>query len=683
MTIKLFQSAVFKFILLAGMMLGFCFFMGDFCLYKGKAYYYKARHLISADKGPLSLLGSPVQGKEMVSSYLHPLDCRKVFLGKDWDLEKDIKGRKYAAWAVGKRSSIFFHENRKNDFLFNIELSPFISKEYRHITVDISLNGHLLDNITLKPKWENHQLVLPSAQIRDGVNQIDFQFHHVIQPKQDAPESVESRPLSAAIDLSTLEILPLFPEKAEVPYMEASDKHPVFHITTLEKSPGRGGMIKIFLNDGFVCDLPLVSGKHSYPLTLPDGLVQKGGKNIFTFQYPAKEPDKLEANNPDRVALVGISGVGVNITEPIMEAPPQYSIYTKYLPFRFLPYKLGKGWSDKDKWETIEVSWALGKEASIQIPTTSSSGLTLEMELLPFEYPGSPIQSVDFSLNGHTIGHNKLSSDWKRIKLHLPSHWLKQEDNEVKLLMGYSASPKDVIAGSTNTCQLSTALNLNSFFIYSQEDLAIEDTPRSFLDFNLNINKKLSKKGNICAKNYLSEKNNITYPGAPEQNEEILIEKKMLPMDNHICPDADANAFRLMEYKILREEQSKKPWEDGRILIAPAPSLMEYKATLDKRRPCLRFAVGLIGNNHHQYHYFPEETEFIIELEDWKHDTHLLYSKSFPLEQNSDNMEWRVEELDLSAFAWQDVIIRFRTMEKNTSTGKNNTAWMEPVIISR
>ncbi|MBI5184938.1 MAG: hypothetical protein HZA01_04340 [Nitrospinae bacterium] len=685
MMIKLFQSALFKFLLLAGMMLGVCSFMGDYCLYKGKSYYYKARYLISADKGPVSLLGPTVQGKKMVSGYLHPLDCRKVFLGKDWDLEKGINGRKYTAWALGNRSTIFFHEERKNDFLLNIGFSSYNSKKYRTETVDIALNGYPLRSITLDPEWESWQIVLPSAQIQDGANQIDFQFHHVIQPNQDAPESVESRPLSAAIDLSTLEILPLFPEKSEVPYLEVSDKHPVLHITTLEKSQERGGMIKIFLNDGFVCGLPLVSGKHSYPLTLPDGLVKKDGKNIFTFQYPAKESDKLKANNQDSIALVGISGVGINITKPVMEAPPKYIIDTKYLPFRAFPYTLGKGWSDKDKWPTIEISWALGKEASIRIPTASSKGFMLEMELLPFVYPGAPIQSVDFSLNGHTIGSTKLSSDWKRIELPLPSHWLKQEDNEVKLLMGYSASPKDVIAGSTNTCQLSVAINLNSFFIYSPEDLAMEDTPHSFLNFNLNINKKLSKKGNICAKNYLPKKNKTQSPGASQEKVGIIMEKKVLPMDNHICPDADANAFRLMEYKILRKERPKKPWEDGRILIAPAPSMMEYKAALAKRRPYLRFAIGLLGNDHHQYHYFPEEdeTEFIIELEDWKHDTHLLYSKGFPLEQNSDNMEWRVEELDLSAFAWQDVTIRFRTMEKNASNGKNNTAWMEPVIISK
>ncbi|MCK8603270.1 hypothetical protein [Desulfoferrobacter suflitae] len=122
---------------------------------------------------------------------------------------------------------------------------------------------------------------------------------------------------------------------------------------------------------------------------------------------------------------------------------------------------LSRGWHQTEAWgDGTTVRWVEGTSASLEILANRVRGVQMELRLIPFHYPGGPVQEMTVSVNGSCIAMRKLEDhDFAPLTVTVPGGVLKYGLNSVKLDFSFSAVPLEVVPGSEDGRSLSAALD--------------------------------------------------------------------------------------------------------------------------------------------------------------------------------------------------------------------------------
>ncbi len=109
---------------------------------------------------------------------------------------------------------------------------------------------------------------------------------------------------------------------------------------------------------------------------------------------------------------------------------------------------LGEGWAEAEEIQGVTANWAVAQGAQIFLPASDGEDHRLQVRLLPFDYPGSPQQTVTLRVNGHRLERVAVSSGWNTYTWQVPARFLRQGLNDVRFEFDHLAVPADVLPGN-------------------------------------------------------------------------------------------------------------------------------------------------------------------------------------------------------------------------------------------
>ena len=118
------------------------------------------------------------------------------------------------------------------------------------------------------------------------------------------------------------------------------------------------------------------------------------------------------------------------------------------------PYR-GEGWdgAEIDAPYGFSANWAADRQSRLFVPlwnVDTNATYTIQAQVHPFAYPGSPSQTVHLAVNGIQLSteQHTLQAEWQEIGWDIPGHLLQNGLNRLTFHWGYAAAPRQVIGGS-------------------------------------------------------------------------------------------------------------------------------------------------------------------------------------------------------------------------------------------
>lgn len=113
----------------------------------------------------------------------------------------------------------------------------------------------------------------------------------------------------------------------------------------------------------------------------------------------------------------------------------------------------GAGWdtAEVDQPYSVSAIWATERSSQLFAPplAANSSGYRVRVRVRPFDFPGSPSQSVTLLVNGKTQGAPQtLTNDWQELEWSTASSTIDGGITRLELVWGYTAIPRTVLSGS-------------------------------------------------------------------------------------------------------------------------------------------------------------------------------------------------------------------------------------------
>ena len=104
---------------------------------------------------------------------------------------------------------------------------------------------------------------------------------------------------------------------------------------------------------------------------------------------------------------------------------------------------LGRGWSTAERGNPMTFRWASSRTATIVAPLRAPANYRLEIVGGAFEFPGSPRQTIDVSVNRTTVGRIVMNPGISRYELDIPVEVWRTNLNLIQFTFGYVMSPAD------------------------------------------------------------------------------------------------------------------------------------------------------------------------------------------------------------------------------------------------
>jgi hypothetical protein len=105
---------------------------------------------------------------------------------------------------------------------------------------------------------------------------------------------------------------------------------------------------------------------------------------------------------------------------------------------------LGHGWSGPERGDPLTYRWASSTMATLVVPLRAPANYRLELVCSPFEYPGSPRQTIDVMINRTKIARIVLQPGLATYQVDLPEGAWRPDLNLVQFVFGYAASPAEM-----------------------------------------------------------------------------------------------------------------------------------------------------------------------------------------------------------------------------------------------
>lgn len=112
----------------------------------------------------------------------------------------------------------------------------------------------------------------------------------------------------------------------------------------------------------------------------------------------------------------------------------------------------GEGWDEAEVDAPYGASaiWATGRSSRLFIPlrrVDANAIYRIQVTAHPFAYPGSPLQQVGLTVNGHRLNVHPLPDGWHTLVWTMSGALLKSGLNRLELSWDHAAAPRDVIPG--------------------------------------------------------------------------------------------------------------------------------------------------------------------------------------------------------------------------------------------
>jgi len=156
------------------------------------AHFLAARSTLAEQRAMSTALGG-----RSLTFRLGPED--DVFLGEGW------AGPDVSRWATGRRSSLTFPRGPKTDRLIRVHAYPLTHAGLPAQSMRVTLNGAVIETLTLAPEWRDYQLAAPAELWIEGMNTLTFDFARATAPSAVDPASTDSRELSTSFAWISIE----------------------------------------------------------------------------------------------------------------------------------------------------------------------------------------------------------------------------------------------------------------------------------------------------------------------------------------------------------------------------------------------------------------------------------------------------------------------------------------------
>jgi hypothetical protein len=127
------------------------------------------------------------------------LEETSMYRGEGWSWNEEIGGVS-ANWATAQRARVFIPLHQEGDYKLTMTTLPFSYQGAPPQTVNITMNGHPVSELSLTANWTPDEVDIPSTVIRCGLNELTLHFSHLASPQDVLPGSSDQRNLALAVD---------------------------------------------------------------------------------------------------------------------------------------------------------------------------------------------------------------------------------------------------------------------------------------------------------------------------------------------------------------------------------------------------------------------------------------------------------------------------------------------------
>jgi len=129
-----------------------------------------------------------------------------------------------------------------------------------------------------------------------------------------------------------------------------------------------------------------------------------------------------------------------------------------------LQFFLSEGWSIPERWGEQTVAWANASASRLWVYLPRAEDFAMELRLLPFTFPESPLQAIKIYVNGKFFAEVPLEvKDWQSYTVDLPQAYLTDGINTFRFVYSYIDSPSRVVPGSDDIRRLAVAFDYIAF----------------------------------------------------------------------------------------------------------------------------------------------------------------------------------------------------------------------------
>jgi hypothetical protein len=135
------------------------------------------------------------------------LEETEMYRGEGWSWNEEIGGVS-ANWATAQRARVFVPLRQGGNYKLTMAALPFGYQGAPPQKIKITMNGHLVSELSLTANWAPYEVGIPSTVIRYGLNELTLHFSYLASPRDVLPESSDQRTLAVAVDYVKFERLP-------------------------------------------------------------------------------------------------------------------------------------------------------------------------------------------------------------------------------------------------------------------------------------------------------------------------------------------------------------------------------------------------------------------------------------------------------------------------------------------
>ena len=129
------------------------------------------------------IIQAPVPDKQEIN---FGVDAAHIYQAEGWDRD-EVLGGETANWVNQTSARVLFPIRQIADYQLTLRVLPFTPPQSSAQAMRISVNGQIIDQVEIKPGWQNYTVTLPSSVLSTGLNNLTLRFDHALRPRDVAP----------------------------------------------------------------------------------------------------------------------------------------------------------------------------------------------------------------------------------------------------------------------------------------------------------------------------------------------------------------------------------------------------------------------------------------------------------------------------------------------------------------
>ncbi len=126
---------------------------------------------------------APLPAKQQIA---FGADAAHLYQAEGWDRDESIYGEQ-ANWANRQGARLLVPFRELTDYQLTLRVLPFAYPQSPKQTMDLVVNGQLVQRFELKAAWEDYTVILPASVLHAGINEITLRFAYLVSPREVLP----------------------------------------------------------------------------------------------------------------------------------------------------------------------------------------------------------------------------------------------------------------------------------------------------------------------------------------------------------------------------------------------------------------------------------------------------------------------------------------------------------------